>query len=375
MADSRKKLVIPNDVLGDLCSRFLLNIPKSEKDEMVRLCFQIELAHWFYLDFYRAEKNSSLPDCKVRDFAKAIFEAFPFLLNPPDANVEKILDDWREYKHSVPTYGAALFDSTLEYVLLVQGILANSSWGFPKGKVNKDEEPDLCAIREVMEETGFNIKPYLEEDVYIEQYIHEQLTRLYLVLNVPMDTKFNPQTRNEIGAVKWFALSDLPEHKKDQTPKQNLNMTPNNFFMVIPFVKSIKKFINSHKHATKGGNSKNYENNSRHTPKRNRNTSESVPRKYRIALDNQTAKDKERLEEQKRNFSQANQSHFESIMQLMNSPHAGSASSHSRKNKKNSTPGKSMGRGQILSFQPEAWNNFKLDYGSLITEMDKVLNV
>ncbi|XP_074058001.1 uncharacterized protein LOC141498797 [Macrotis lagotis] len=35
-------------------------------------------------------------------------------------------------------------------VLLVQGYLAKSGWGFPKGKVNKEEAPCDCAAREVI---------------------------------------------------------------------------------------------------------------------------------------------------------------------------------------------------------------------------------
>lgn len=58
------------------------------------------------------------------------------------------------YKKNVPTYGAILMNSDLDKVLLVQSYFAKSSWGFPKGKVNEDEDPLHCAIREVYEETG-----------------------------------------------------------------------------------------------------------------------------------------------------------------------------------------------------------------------------
>lgn len=60
-----------------------------------------------------------------------------------------MLDSWREYKLSVPTYGAILLSENYSHVLLVQSYLAKSSWGFPKGKVNEDEDPSHCAIREV----------------------------------------------------------------------------------------------------------------------------------------------------------------------------------------------------------------------------------
>ena len=39
--------------------------------------------------------------------------------------------------------------SCILQVLLVQGYLAKSGWGFPKGKVNKEEAPHDCAAREV----------------------------------------------------------------------------------------------------------------------------------------------------------------------------------------------------------------------------------
>ena len=43
---------IPKDVLDDLCSRFLVNLPSNERDDNIRICFQIEQAHWFYIDYY-----------------------------------------------------------------------------------------------------------------------------------------------------------------------------------------------------------------------------------------------------------------------------------------------------------------------------------
>ena len=32
-----------NEVLDDLCSRFLLNVPEEEREDVIRLCFQGEL--------------------------------------------------------------------------------------------------------------------------------------------------------------------------------------------------------------------------------------------------------------------------------------------------------------------------------------------
>ncbi|XP_027568432.2 m7GpppN-mRNA hydrolase isoform X1 [Pipra filicauda] len=236
-----KRADIPSSVLDDLCSRFILHIPSEERDNAIRVCFQIELAHWFYLDFYM-QNTPGLPQCGIRDFAKAVFNHCPFLL-PQGEDVQKVLDEWKEYKMGVPTYGAIILDETLENVLLVQGYLAKSGWGFPKGKVNKEEAPHDCAAREVFEETGFDIKDYICKEDYIELRINDQLARLYIIPGVPKNTKFNPKTRREIRNIEWFSIDKLPCHRNDMTPKSKLGLAPNKFFMAIPFIRPLREWI------------------------------------------------------------------------------------------------------------------------------------
>lgn len=66
---------ISADTLDDLASRFIINIPDSDRSNFVRICFQIELAHWFYLDFYctGTEENRALVPCGIKQFASHIF--------------------------------------------------------------------------------------------------------------------------------------------------------------------------------------------------------------------------------------------------------------------------------------------------------------
>ncbi|XP_058022071.1 m7GpppN-mRNA hydrolase isoform X5 [Ahaetulla prasina] len=158
-------------------------------------------------------------------------------------DVQKVLDEWKEYKMGVPTYGAIILDETLENVLLVQGYLAKSGWGFPKGKVNKEEAPHDCAAREVFEETGFDIKDFINKDDYIELRINDQLARLYIIPSIPKDTKFNPKTRREIRNIEWFSIDKLPCHRNDMTPKSKLGLAPNKFFMTIPFIRPLRDWL------------------------------------------------------------------------------------------------------------------------------------
>lgn len=97
----------------------------------------------------------------------------------------------------------------------------------------------------MFEETGFDISNKIDEHQFIEITWNEQVTRLYLISGVNRNTVFRPRTRMEIKAVEWFPLADLPDRKKSNTkeattPKPNNKKgptNPNNFFMVLPFVK------------------------------------------------------------------------------------------------------------------------------------------
>jgi len=49
-----------------------------------------------------------------------------------------------------------------------------------------------------MEEVGFDMKDRAFDDQYLERDLNGQLIRLYIVKQVPLDTKFAAKTKNEI---------------------------------------------------------------------------------------------------------------------------------------------------------------------------------
>lgn len=68
-------MAIPKEVLDDLSSRFLMSLPAEEREDPVRVCFQAERAHWFYIDnlpYYTEEvaKSATCPKCNVREFIR-----------------------------------------------------------------------------------------------------------------------------------------------------------------------------------------------------------------------------------------------------------------------------------------------------------------
>ena len=102
--------------------------------------------------------------------------------------------------------------------------------------MNEDEQPDVCAVREVFEETGFDIGDRIDAEQYLQTIINDQKVWLFLIPGVPDDTKFQPRTKNEIRDLRWFPVADLPASKKDPI-KPSLGLGHNNLYMVIPFVK------------------------------------------------------------------------------------------------------------------------------------------
>ncbi|XP_022685982.1 m7GpppN-mRNA hydrolase-like isoform X2 [Varroa jacobsoni] len=236
------------EILNDLSTRFLIHLPPGEKKDPTRLCFQMELAYWFYLDYYAGD-GSGLPNLSMRDFTHALFAHIPGL-RKYSKRTDDIIATWKQFKFAVPTFGCILVDDSLEQILLVQGYWSKGSWGFPKGKINENEKPHKCAAREVQEETGFDCSHMINKKVFLERRVGDHDQRLYIVHGVSRNTVFLPQTKKEIRSIRWFHLRDLPSFKKDPTPTERLGINSNAFFMIMPFVKPLRKMLNQLRQAT-----------------------------------------------------------------------------------------------------------------------------
>lgn len=106
-----------------------------------------------------------------------------------------------------------MLNEVMDSVVLVKGWKKNASWSFPRGKINKDEKDLDCAIREVYEETGFDLRSAdlvkdEQEMKFIEVTMREQHMRLYVFRGVPMDAYFEPRTRKEISVSATILLEN-----------------------------------------------------------------------------------------------------------------------------------------------------------------------
>ncbi|KAK9829260.1 hypothetical protein WJX72_004839 [[Myrmecia] bisecta] len=223
------------EILEDLCSRFILNGAQEDLESFERLMFTIEQAHWFYEDFFR-EKDLTLKSLSLKDFTALIFTQCPGL-QPYARFAEDIYKRFTAYKQKVAVLGAIILNPAMDKVLMVRGYKSGASWTFPRGKISKAEADAACAIREVEEETALNISPWLVEEDFIEMHLGEQRCKLYIITGVQESQQFAPLARKEIGGFGWYHIAHLPATKEADS------LIKNKFFNVYPFVKQLRRWI------------------------------------------------------------------------------------------------------------------------------------
>jgi len=210
--------------LQDVETRFILNLPEAELSSIDRLFFQIEQAWWFYEDFY-ADTMPTLPHFRLlKSFALALFDHCP-LLKPWHHMYDELFDEFHSYKGKVPVYGVILLNKDKTKFVLVRG-WNGSVWSFPRGKVNHSESAIDCAVRETLEEAGFDCRTYLNEQNALPMYLNGQRTTMFVAVDVPDDVKFSPISRKEVSQCAWFDIDNLPKT-----------------FAVEPFISRLRRFI------------------------------------------------------------------------------------------------------------------------------------
>ncbi|CRG97477.1 mRNA-decapping enzyme 2, putative [Plasmodium gallinaceum] len=235
-----------DDALLDCYGRFIALLPEFLLKDHVHLYFQIQEAYWWYDDMWQDKYPDKLPKLSLKAFGYLICDDCPILKKyvPPSAH-EQFSLNWRRYCRTIPLRGAILLNHNLKKCLLVKG-WSNDRWAFPRGKVDELEEDSVCACREIYEEIGIDIFPYIDEQVYIETHIEDQPIKLFIIPGVKEDTKFQPKTRKEIGDIRWFEIDKLTAYQ-DLKEKDNLFENKKeriNAWFVFPFIPNLKKWIN-----------------------------------------------------------------------------------------------------------------------------------
>uniref|UniRef100_A0A8D8RY60 M7GpppN-mRNA hydrolase n=1 Tax=Cacopsylla melanoneura TaxID=428564 RepID=A0A8D8RY60_9HEMI len=169
-----KTYYIRRDILDDLCSRFVINIPHEERGDVIRICFQMELAYWFYLDFYCSE-DDTLVKTGLKDF---FFQMFHVLEETGFDSSRLISED---------SYLESTYNDQLTRLYLIPGVpfdfkfspktrneIKSCQW-FPIGELpSSRKEVKTVNINGLTLGTNafFMIRPFIKR---IKRFVHEQL--------------------------------------------------------------------------------------------------------------------------------------------------------------------------------------------------------
>ncbi len=132
--------------------------------------------------------------------------------------------------------GGILLNPGMTHCVLVQSY-KGKSWSFPRGKINRGENEVQCAVREVLEEVGFDVSGLIREKDFIRLQVDTRTIVLFIIRNVPDDAFFETHTRKEIGAIDWHHVDGLTSGGKK-------------LWNVTPFAGPLLNWIKSHRRAS-----------------------------------------------------------------------------------------------------------------------------
>jgi 8-oxo-dGTP diphosphatase len=104
-------------------------------------------------------------------------------------------------------------------VLLIKQFAHKERWGIPKGHVDKGETLEECAVREIREEAGVNVKLGLRlQDAFIKNDAEDKTVVSWLAEPVGSHEPNHNDPDSEVADARWFNVAQLPEIMVYQRP-------------------------------------------------------------------------------------------------------------------------------------------------------------
>lgn len=168
-------------------------------------------AFYEYSDKCRVQ-DPSLPEMEEPLFYESLFRELDCLPHGV-ASAREAASKTRDVYRNRARAGAILISEDQKNVLMVRGNRHPSKFGFPKGRNESGESLQQTAIREVKEETGYDII-ISEQDISMAYrgYNCNSPITLFFIHDVheEEDHKMEPICSEEIAEISWVPLSNLP---------------------------------------------------------------------------------------------------------------------------------------------------------------------
>ena len=229
---TKSSFVVPESDIRELILRFPID-PQQSSGEAFQIFFYFETIYYYYLDNYHKKhkvidlQSFSIQFCRFHEQLKEFTEEY----------LAKLYEKYRTYLLRVPTFGCILLNQTFDSFLLVIPYYCQNkgSLGFPKGKIEYNEEPLACAVREAEEETGLNISDYVP--VEPTEFKVGNIT-LYVIPGVNDTLALCPKLNGEVSEIEWVPPSYFTQTSKDRLPIMFIYSDFIEFVPLFPFLNS-----------------------------------------------------------------------------------------------------------------------------------------
>jgi len=202
------------DCLNEIIARYWFDLYTFKDDPRRLYMILTQQPLWLFKD-HAAQKYGLDPNISDKEFCQSIVRHCDFLKEHIET-FENNINIYTDYKKSIPTYGAILLNKQMDKILLTTDYL--EKLGFPKGKINQGENQASCAIREMFEETGFDITELLNEKEYIFlEGIDDKYLKLFVIPNIDETIEFKPTVPLEVKEVKFYSIKEIEKKCRKQT--------------------------------------------------------------------------------------------------------------------------------------------------------------
>ncbi len=180
-------------------------------------------------------KTISIKKVKIKKLIKKLYNGEQLYINLYHPKEEKLLKHLRKKLKLVIAGGGLVYNDKKEILFIYR----NGRWDLPKGKIEKKEDIEDCAIREVEEETGvtgLTITKPLEITYHVFKRNGEFSLKetFWFEMHTSCTDELVPQAKEGIKKAKWLnfeksqkALDKSYENIKLIFPKEYLIKHPN----------------------------------------------------------------------------------------------------------------------------------------------------
>ena len=186
-------------------------------------------------DIGKRYKSMPIKKVKIKKLIKKLYEGEQLYVNLYHKTDEKLFKQLRKKLKVVVAGGGLVYNDSKEILFIHR----NGRWDLPKGKIEKEEEIEACAIREVEEETGV-IGLSITKELQTTYHVFKRNGKFRLKetfwyeMHTSSTGELTPQKEEGIKKAKWLnfekaqkALDKSYENIKMIFPKEYLVKHPN----------------------------------------------------------------------------------------------------------------------------------------------------